>query len=239
MKKLRNKMTLYFALILTISAIIIASSVYVVLTITDISLFSSILIFVVVILTFILVKLNNELAYLKHEFVLRNLLLNKEKPIHSKMVITSDQYVTMLTETLDYKQYTTNSDFTLYYKVVKGATKRRKHSTLYAILVYKKDKSFIEDASNQMFESLEKYLNKKEKYNQRIFVQLKQIATNYTDEDIEDTDKIFFISHRRNNIVLINLLFNRKTNQVYYLKSDNIKLPLYFKIAYDEINKLH
>ncbi len=238
MKKVRKQMLKYLIYILIFTILIIGSVIFVILQFNNDSLWASLVIVLALILTFILMKFYNEFNYLKHEFVMVSLIENNEKPIPTEINIADVSFERHIIDKLGYKHYKNQPNYSIYYKVDKGLTKRKSQSTLYAILLYKKELSFIDDSSNKMFEDLEKSLYKKEKYRQRVFLQLKQTADHFTKENIEDTNKIFFISHRRNNIVVLNLLFSKKLKELYYLHSNTIKQPSYLNIAYEEINKL-
>lgn len=231
-------MTKYFSLLILLALLILGIMIYALLQLDSFGILPSILLIIAIILTFVLLKLYEQFSYYKHQYILTGMLENKQEPRKINITALTTNFINNLTQNLNYTLHQATSSFSSYYKIDRGLTKRRTHKTLFVVLVFNKNISFIDQKSTIAFENLEKSLPKKEKYSQRIFIQIKKTEKKFTDADIEDTDKIFFLNQRRMNIVVLNALYSIDQQQVYYLYSDKIKLPSYLNIAYQELNKI-
>lgn len=238
MKNLQQKFKLYLALIIALAIITLSLIVYILLNITSIDLITSISTVLAVALTIVLLNVYGKFDFVKHQLILNNLLLHHNKPLKINKANLLENINSTLIEKLGYKLEGNSKDFTSFYKIADGLTKKRKHKTLFAVLVFKNNISFIDQKTTNAFETLERKLPKKEKYNQRVFIQLKESKNGFNEEAIEDANKIFFISGRGVNVIVINVLYHKSAKEIYYLSSDEVRIPYYLKRAYQEIESI-
>lgn len=238
MKNLQKKLRIYLITMLLISVSIITLIVLILLKISSIDLLTSALIIIAVILTLLLLQVYGRFDYLKHLNTYNNLISKNKKPFKINKINLLDNINKILVEEMNYNFHHNSKDFKIYYKVGDGLTKRKRHRTLFAVLVFKENISFVDHKSTYAFERLEKALHKKEKYNQRVFIQLKESTKEFSKTEVEDANKIFFINSRKANVVVINVLYYKPKELVYFLFSDEVKIPYYLKRGYDEIDKI-
>lgn len=239
MKNLKTKMRSQLIIIILLAIVIIASVVSAfVLLLSSLANYSILVIVVTIIVTIILLKVKNNFEYTRHMYTLEELLRNAEKPFKLNKAILNDNYLSQLITKFNYQLYTKTNDYKLYYKIEHGLTKQKRNRILYAILIINNDISFIDKQTNQAYYDLERSLTKKDRYDKRIFFQFKTTKDTFTDEDIEDANKIFFLSVPNENIVVLNTIYDLKNKNIYYLYSNEVKKPYILDIAYNELNKL-
>lgn len=238
MKNLQKKMRMYLIIMFLLSVAIITAIVLVLLNINSISLLTSVLIVLSVVLTLALLQVYGRFDYLKHENIYNNLIAKNKKPFKINKHNLLNNINKILMEEMNYNFNHSTQDLNMYYKVGDGLTKRKRQRTLFAVLVFKENISFVDQKSTYAFEKLEKDLHKKEKYNQRVFIQFKESTKKFDKKEIEDANKIFFINSRGSNVVVINVLYYKSKDLIYFLYSNKVKIPYYLKRGYDEIDNI-
>lgn len=236
MNKSKKKMQSNLIIIILLSILSLSGAILAIIFIKSYDLISLILVLVSLVLLIVLLNRKNKFEFYKHEYNLLGLIENKNKPFVLKNNILNKEFYHFLEKKYLFKHYQSNSNYSIYYKVSSDLTNNKKNQTLFAILIFHKDISYIGDISTNAFESLEKYLNKKEKYRQRVFYQFKDLKKNINNSIMDDTDHIFFLNHKRDNIVVLNISYNSSTKEIYYLHSNNFK-P--FKFLNESLNYLN
>lgn len=222
MKEFRTKMRRNLIILLILAVVVIITAVISFMTIFQYPLISSLSIIIAIISVYFLTKTKSQFEYNRHQYQLNGLLEYKNKPFNIKKQILNNEFYRFLETKENYKHYRTDTIYTIYYKVSKGLT-NKKTKTLYAILVLHSNVDFTSETTSNAFESLERYLYKKEKYHQRIFYQFKTTNSPLNNKVQTEADHIFFINDKKNNIILLNVILNPKTNKVYFLNSQKFK----------------
>lgn len=238
MEKIRKRMRLYLTLILIFSVFIIASAIIGFIYISTNELLSTILIVLAVIILFFTLKLNREFEISRHNYIYLTLLKSKDSNIIKNINLLNSSHHEYLIKNLNYQTKANGDDYTIYYKVDDGINNKRRNKTLYAILVFKKDLSFEDRELSNIFEDLENSLSKGESFHNRIFFQIKIKNQVFSKEDIINTDKIFFIKHQRNSVVVLNVLYNPINRELYYLRSKNYKLAFFIDFAFKKLDEI-
>lgn len=223
MIKSKKKMQSNLILIILLSILSLSGAVLAIVFIKSHDLISLLLVLTSLMLLIVLLNRKNKFEFYKHEYNLLGLLENKNKPYILNDTILTKHFYTFLEKRHSFKHFQTTSNYSVYYKVSSEFTNNNKNQTLFAILVFHKDESFIGDLSTNTFENLERYLHKKEKYRQRVFFQFKDVKTDINKKLEDDADHVFFLNHKRDNIVVLNVSYNSLTKEIYYLNSDVFK----------------
>lgn len=233
-----NKTKKYFVLLITLSTIILGLSVTAfILLLGEHSLLGSIILIFTIILVFVNIKIKNHFDFLRHSSLIQNLIKNRNQPYKTNNKLSINFLHKRLTD-LNFDIFNSKNAFDVYYKVDYDETKRAGNKILYAIIVLKSDISFIDNKLMQAFEDLENsFPNRKVKYNKRLFYVFKRTNGKFTNEEIIDANKVFFLSLRRVNIVILNILYN-DLKDLYYLNAPNIKTPHIFSLAYKSIKDI-
>lgn len=222
MKEFRTKMTGNLILLLLLAIVVITSAVISFMILVKYPIGSTLLIIIGVIAVYFLTKAKNQFEYNRHQYQLNGLLENKNNPFSIDKSILNNDFYKYLETKENYIHYRTDSVYTIYYKI-SGALTNKKTKTLYAILILHTTVDFTSETTSNAFETLERYLYKKEKYQQRIFYQFKQTTDPLNKKFQNEADHIFFINDKKNNIILLNVITNPKTNKVYFLNSKKFK----------------
>lgn len=237
MNNSRRKMRNYLILIITSSLLILTLVFFSFYFLNKNLTTTFILTILSIVLLYLVLKFNQSFEYYKNEYNFMSLIKNKEKSFTLKKGILNGNFHTYLLKDLNYKTYINNNNYTLYYKIDDGINDKRKNKTLYALLIIKKDISFIDKSLNKLFEELELSLSKKERFTNRVFFQFK-LYKNLNNKLILDADKIFFIKYKRSSVVLLNVLYNPNNNEIYYLHSNKFKTLHYLDFAFNKLNQL-
>lgn len=235
MKKIKLHLILMVIISLVIMSLVIMALIFLLTSRAEISL---ILVIVAIGLAFLLFKIKTEFDYLRHTLIIEELLKNKAGIKKIKYKLLNDNFYNDKLTKLNYVLHHRTSEYDLYYKVDKGISPGKNNQILYAILIVDEGISFIDKKTSDAFQKLEQALPKNVRYNKRIFYQFKKTSNAFTENDISDADKIFFLSMNHVNVVVLNVLYNDNTNSLYYLNANKIKLPYLLKIAYDELIKV-
>lgn len=236
MKNLKRKMNLYLVLLLSLSAALLTVLIILLVRIEKVDLLSIFLIIGAIGMVYLLLKLYDRFDYLKHEYILVSLMTNKQGEIKFNPKKTFN--LRDVLKSLDYQHFKSTNDFSIYYKISSGITKKKRNNTLYAVSVFNRNIAFSDDKTTNAFIDLEQSLYKKEKYYNQIFIQLKEKNGKFEEEEKLDADKIFFVTTRKVNVVLLNALYNINNNSAYYLFNSNIKLPYYLNAGYLELEEI-
>jgi|SRR5690554_2906161 len=237
MQPLKQKMSKQLIIIISLTILILPSGFLTFVYLEKNPTISTILVIFAFILVILLLNIRNKFEYTKHEYHLVGLIENKEKPFKLSKPILNKDFYDYITKKLNYSHHHSDSTYTMYYKVDKGLSKK-KNQTLFGIIVIHKNISFTDNITNNAFESLEKYLHKKIKYRQRIFYQFKDIKKSIDKNMQTDADHIFFINDRRNNLMLLNLVYNSLNNDIYYLHSKSFRPNNFINKPADYLDEL-
>jgi len=234
-----NKTKKFFIIHILLSILILIIAITsLVLLFKDVSLIASILLVITLILVFINIKVKNQFDYLRHETVLKNLINNQNKPYKLKNKLFDNNFYNHIEKTLSYQKYKQTNTFDLYYKIDYDDSKKSKNKVLYSILILKNNLPFIDNNVMKAFEDLENSFTRKDgHYNKRLFYVFKQNDGPFTKDNIIDANKVFFLSVKRVNIVILNVLYNT-SNEIYYLNAPNVKTPHIFNLSYKHLNEI-
>lgn len=222
MYKFKNKIKLYLGLIILLFVLIIFFSIMLFLNINNGIL--SVLYGVGALGAFIIMFIfKNNYDYQMNLYRYQELLNSASKPVSLLYKVSENEIMNRLKQN-NYKSFTKGDNYASFYKLDNGIINHKRHRTLYiAVILLNNSKNFSDPKNNDYFEEVEKNLYKKEKYIQRVFYQVK-IVNNFTEKNIIDTNKIFFVSAKREHIIVQNLLFNTNKNSLYFLHSKS-KFP--------------
>lgn len=238
MEKIRNKMRIYLILILIFSVAIIATSVTGFILISKNEILSTVLILTAVVILFFTLKFNTEFEINRHQYIHLSMLKYKDNSILKNSNLLNSKHHDYLIKLLNYKTKASGDDYTLYYKIDDGINTKRRNKTLYAFIIFKKDIMFEDRELSDIFENLERSLAKGESFYNRIFFQMKLTNSKFTTDDIKNADRIFFIKHRRNSVVVLNVLHNPINHEIYYLRSKSYKPVFYLDYAINKLEKI-
>jgi len=185
-------MTKYFSLLILLALLILGIMIYALLQLDSFGILPSILLIIAIILTFVLLKLYEQFSYYKHQYILTGMLENKQEPRKINITALTTNFINNLTQNLNYTLHQATSSFSSYYKIDRGLTKRRTHKTLFVVLVFNKNISFIDQKSTIAFENLEKSLPKKKNILKEYLFKLKKLKKNLLTQTLRTLTKYFF-----------------------------------------------
>lgn len=214
-------------LLVTLTLIVLTTAIFGFIFITSNEMLSTILFLIAVLLMFFALKVNSNFEYYRHEFNYLNLISHKDQRVIKNTELLNSKHHQFLLKGLGYKTKAAGDNITLYYKISDGINSKRRNKTLYSILIYKDDINFTDKKLSDIFENLEGSLSKGESFYNRVFFQFKLTNNDISNDDIAETDKIFFIKHKRHSVVVLNVIYNPNTKYLYYLRGKNFK-PVFF-----------
>jgi len=229
----KRKIKTKIILLILLSTITIISLV---VTIIFINFFlSGLLVIVAVCLTVIVIKINQSLKLDLLENKYDKIYSLRNDPITIKANLISEQAIKKIIETFDLKTHKISNTYDIYYQIINGITKDKKDSTLLVLIIINdQDTPFQDKHLNNDLHTLERDSLRLKKFNNRVFISIKNGALNK--ENILEANKVLFFKQNFYNFVFINCIYYQ--NKFYFLHSDNFSPTRYYNFAVEIIKKI-
>jgi len=207
-------------------------SLFVLLNIVDLHDIFSIL-FLIVAIVFVIFLFNFQKSYIVATSKRNYDLLFKNQDGVVKSSYTIEKLLDNLTNMQGYLLYLDDQNVSVYYSFVDNYIKRQRK----VLIIFIKIKNSLLALNSKelaiITNNLEKSLEKKHKYKQRVIYQIKQEINL---ENIKEANNIIYIQNRHFGVVLINLLYEQ--NEFYFLHSKKYAPNALYRFATDYILKL-
>lgn len=167
----------------------------------------------------------------------RKLDTNRNPPIKiASTILTKDWFNTIKKK--DYLLYKNFNDFDIYYKFAVLNNKSKRNKTMIVIVSIKNETKFNAKSLSKIINELGENFYKKERFNNHIVLQFKNVGE-YTKDNIHEADQVLFKKqNNRNYIIIINVLQNINEKSIYFLHNDNYSPNRFYSYGINEILSL-
>lgn len=231
----KRKKTLLLMIVIFILTIILSVLFGILKIKTDIKLM--IIAIVLIIAMVFLVKLKASFDYYSYIYSLDTLINNSNKPIKITKALYTKSWFKLI-EDNNYKLYSKNNLFSLYYRFVNIGKSKKTKSAVFLVVMHQ-DIDFHNDEITKSINSFENEFLRKERFYNYIILQFKH-TVKLDQNNIKNANKVFFSKEGKYNyVVIINSLFSTSENLVYFLHSKNNYYPnIFYEFGVNEIKNL-
>jgi|GEM_PF-5000179 len=229
-----KKSRLLLSLLVILSLSVIGLSVLTLIFINQ--LFSSFFIVGAILLLLVILKMQNSYCIINMERKYEILQAQKASPISVNQGLISDNWINNTKINYDYVSYKRHEDYQLLYRFERESERQRPKTILILVIIFNQKINFDNLDLARDISALENSVYKKNKYRHRLIMQFKEGLAEGA--ELNQADKVFYLTQSRVHFVLINCLFDRKSKQLYFLHSNEFSPNQYYKRAVDEIVKL-